>query len=187
MQPNIVSELRGPAAAPGDWVVQRRLDYARKIRAGSRGWARQLAQAIADQVIPKSPPGFTFNPRLNRCLALGPNTDPAVYIVSLEGHQLRLPRIPAEEDLALWTSGQWASLLCEGNYIGGWPWHADYFLDVSVLIRGKAAAKLFAWANHQFAIYHPATGKSYSVPNDMASRPTLSFPDSTSYGVGFGE
>jgi len=142
------------------------------IKAIAHEWPHCLAQTIASQVIPQNPAGFTFDPLLNKCLVLGRNTNPGIYIVSIKDHGLRLPRIPTEQDLSRWITGQLELLLSQGNYIGGWPYLGDYFLDVSVLIHGKGNALSFARANEQLTIFHPASDENICVRTEVVSSPT---------------
>lgn len=144
------------------------------IKPGTHKWVCHLAQKIASQIIPQNPSGFTFDPLLDKCLALGRNTNSEIYVVSINGHEQRLPRIPTELDLSRWIAGQLQLLLRLGNFIGGWPYLGEYFLDVSVLVRGRSNAESFAQANEQFNIYHPATDQCLSVQTGVVSTPTPS-------------
>lgn len=134
-------------------------------------WAKALAHAIAHQVIPSNPDGFTFNPRLNQCLALGPNTNPDLYVVSLHAHEERMADTPTERDLFRWILGRLDLLRLENHYIGGWFHEGYFYLDISVLIRGEAAAMAFGRANQQKAIFHPATGRTIGVKPTIPSEP----------------
>ena len=140
------------------------------------GRAKALAQIISRKVIPYNTKGFTFDPRLERCLALGPNTNPAIFVVSMAGHEQKVPRIPTEGDLTWWIFARLELLRSEGKYIGGWPYLGDYYLDISVLVRGRAAAMAFAVANGQRAVYHPASGGSEDVKPDEFDPPSPSVP-----------
>lgn len=122
-----------------------------------------LARIITQEVIMQHPDGFTFNPRKNVCLPLGLNTNPDIYVASIAGHELRLPGSPTEEEVAGWLHHRLDLLSCKGKFIGGWPFNAEHYLDVSVLVRGEQNAFAFARANHQRAIFHPATGQSIPV------------------------
>jgi len=163
MQANATSKPSECLVSCGGQIVQPTITYCEKTPAGDQGWVSQLTHIISNHVIPQNHAGFTFDPRLNQCLALGPNTNPETYVVSIAGHELKSPGTPTELDLSRWILERLELLCREGNYIGGWPHHGGLCLDISVLIRGKAAAMTFGWANRQEAIYHPASGRSLKV------------------------
>jgi len=132
-----------------------------------------LAQYLADTVIPTRPQGFTFNPRNKLCLPLGRHTNPDIYVASIAGHELRLPRIPTVQEVIGWLLHRLALLRRQGIYLGFWTYDAEFYLDLSVLIRGKAAALAFARANFQHSIYHPATDRSLPVDYTVSAAPDL--------------
>jgi hypothetical protein len=135
-------------------------------------WGKALAHTIGQQVFPSNPGGFTFNPRLNRCLALEPITNSELYVVYLRGHEARISGISTGQDLLRWISGRLYLLRLENHFIGGWCREGNLYLDVSVLIRWNNAALAFGLANQQNAIYNPVPGQRL----DSASPLTIAIP-----------
>jgi hypothetical protein len=127
------------------------------------GWAHSLAIVIAHQIIPANPDGFTFDPRRQNCLPLSRNTNPEIYVVSIKGHELRLAHAPTDRELERWIMMRWQLLLHQNHFVGGWLYLTNYFLDVSVLVSGKAAAESFARQQKQLKFYHPASGQSLEI------------------------
>lgn len=174
MQTKILSKYKKDFISQDLGIVKSPVTSAGIIKPGTHKWVCRLAQKIASQIIPQNPSGFTFDPLLDTCLALGRNTNPEIYVVSLKGHEPPFPRIPNKLDVSRWIAGQLPLLLHQGNYIGGWPDLGEYFLDVSVLVRGKSNAESFACANEQRKIYHPATDQYLSVQTGALPMPTPS-------------
>jgi hypothetical protein len=128
-------------------------------------WKRlsQLAKKVVFQAVKHQKNGFTLNPSLGTCLALGPNTNTKIFVVSVAGHELRLDHIPTEVEVLNWLVECEEILSRDRMFIGFWTFEGKFYLDISVLIRGKNAALNFARANDQQAIFHPASGESIPV------------------------
>ena len=122
--------------------------------------AEELARAIVTDAVLKKPGGWTYDPRLCQCLEFDSNTNPRLYVISVEKHELRLMKAPDEKIIRAWLEPRMELLSRPGYYIGCWCHKGTYFLDVSLLIQGWASARRMAKANHQRGIYHPRSGRT---------------------------
>src|SRR5438128_12370889 len=75
----------------------------------------KLAEVLVGDVIPHNPSGFTFDPIQNQCLLPGPAWDRAIFIVSLNGYGITIPRTPGREIWYKWISKQ-AAYLSQPGY-----------------------------------------------------------------------
>ena len=131
--------------------------------------AEGSARTTAYRVIPSHRAGFTFDPQLNQGLASGRNTNPGICVVSIFGHELKVPGIPPYADLYRWIEARPEYLRPQGCCVEGWPSLVDHCLDLLVLIRGRAKAMKFGWANQQQANCPPASGESLEISHPADS------------------
>ena len=124
---------------------------------------RPIANQLVNQVIPKSPKGWTFSLSQRRQLNFGLRSHPELYIVSRFGHERCFDRCPSRSELEEWLVPRWESLRHPNTYIGNWSLDGQLIFDISVSILGYQAAVLFGQLNRQQAIYHPASGRSLSL------------------------
>lgn len=120
----------------------------------------RLAHYIVQEAVPAHPEGFTLDPIALKTLAF----PRFVFLVSLKGCEQKFYTRPGLHEVADWVRQNYTLLSVPGHYVGGWLHQGIFFLDITVSIRGMAAALNAAYANQQLAIYYPFSGKSFFLP-----------------------
>lgn len=121
----------------------------------------EIADLLANHIIPAHSEGITFDPRRKRPVSFRGK----VFLVSLFGFERQFEQLPDCGDVLTWL-GQTNDLLQDRDKFIGFYYsdkHNRFFLDVSVPWFGRHTAMQVAAVNRQREIYCPATDKLIPV------------------------